>query len=1005
MRAPECLTSFEEWHNEHLDVATWTHVDWQDNAQVTRTIDWGLLTATSDVGCCDACIVIGGNVDVFYWPVEGVNTDCESVIGTSYRPIDEGFFTYDERGHKYFLSKADPYATTDAPTPVMTPAPVMKLRYRSVGPLGNNSIIDNASSSNGSVPANKTIEGSIAVYSGYTFTSPTVYVGFSQLGARDRCGTIGSNIDYTMLSFLPGELSTLQAPDWQRNGIAASLTRSFNFADLPCPPQDVLIADQYKPGPGNPYRPVLAAPSKLKGLQPGWSNCNIEAAFQGIDPPRALTPDSVIVAEPTPASPNPQNVEKPQPAQAPPLLQPNATPPPSSSQGPGKPPSHLPSNPKELGKPSNDAKPPKQDPPKGTPPKQDPPLEYPASQQKFPDAKSSAPALVPPSQGSVQKPNNNDNGPSDNPKDHSDDPPLAQQPPHIDDKPKQHVDDPPPAQQPPHTDNKPKEQGSDPPPAQQPPHVDNKPKEQGNDPPPVQQSPHADNTPKYDPSNLSNEQMSAINNALKPAPSPAQNDDGGGSPSSTGPGQSEESHPGGQEKPASPANPANLPNPSNPSNPPAQDPQSPPPAVGGGGGDQQGTPGSDDKVPVAAVVSVPDPDGKPKAHTVAFNSDGKAVVTAADSNGRPEVTTIDAPKKGQEQPNSKIGAAIIYGFKAGQPSPTPALQPADIPPNLSPSIEASGKIVYYSRLPSLGHNQAPANTEQAPANLSPSLGPSSAIVYYSKKADGGVAPVSTKQVPAGSSVSIGTSGDIVYYPRLTEQASMPVLIDQAPPHLSPSLGPSNAIVYYSSKPGGGLAPASTKQIPSGLSASIGSSGEVMYYSPPPAATASFTPVATDQAPPNVSPSLAPSSNAVVYFSTGPGGAVTPASTKQVPSGLSASITSSGGAGAVVYYSTAADGQVTTVSIDQAPSGLSVSVQTIPAGIVYYSSAAGGSLTPISTKVVGTGGFGAGNASSTRVLAFSPDNAGASLITRGELVERWLVSLASSVLVVLALYLV
>ena len=48
---------------------------------------------------------------------------------------------------------------------------------------------------------------------------------------------------------------------------------------------------EYKPAPGEPYRPVLSAPSRLSSLLPEWSRsgCVISAAlFNGVDPPVAL---------------------------------------------------------------------------------------------------------------------------------------------------------------------------------------------------------------------------------------------------------------------------------------------------------------------------------------------------------------------------------------------------------------------------------------------------------------------------------------------------------------------------------------------------------------------------------------------------------------------------------------------------------------------------------------------------------------------------------------------
>lgn len=54
---------------------------------------------------------------------------------------------------------------------------------------------------------------------------------------------------------------------------------------------------EYKPGPGEPYRPVLSAPSRLSSLLPEWSKsgCIISAAlFNGVDPPRALKPAEIL---------------------------------------------------------------------------------------------------------------------------------------------------------------------------------------------------------------------------------------------------------------------------------------------------------------------------------------------------------------------------------------------------------------------------------------------------------------------------------------------------------------------------------------------------------------------------------------------------------------------------------------------------------------------------------------------------------------------------------------
>ena len=69
------------------------------------------------------------------------------------------------------------------------------------------------------------------------------------------------------------------------------------------------IADQYKPAPGSPYRPVLSPPQQVYELQLGWSDCTITHAFVGIDPPRSLVPAAALVPNLTPTSPQNHGTE------------------------------------------------------------------------------------------------------------------------------------------------------------------------------------------------------------------------------------------------------------------------------------------------------------------------------------------------------------------------------------------------------------------------------------------------------------------------------------------------------------------------------------------------------------------------------------------------------------------------------------------------------------------------------------------------------------------------
>lgn len=81
----------------------------------------------------------------------------------------------------------------------------------------------------------------------YASTSPSIYANFHSILAGDWCGVQGpiGGITATMLAFSPGELSTIAGPlyDPLRMGIPslAPATSQFNIADLPCPPQSVMV--------------------------------------------------------------------------------------------------------------------------------------------------------------------------------------------------------------------------------------------------------------------------------------------------------------------------------------------------------------------------------------------------------------------------------------------------------------------------------------------------------------------------------------------------------------------------------------------------------------------------------------------------------------------------------------------------------------------------------------------------------------------------------------------
>ena len=116
MRDPDCRSSFFEWHTEHPDQPTWTYTDRIDNADVLQTLDWSSIATTSvPYGCCEACNLVGGDVDVWYWPVAGANTDCLASVGTTAAStIDQNLIITDARGigGGWWNPQPNPYLTS-----------------------------------------------------------------------------------------------------------------------------------------------------------------------------------------------------------------------------------------------------------------------------------------------------------------------------------------------------------------------------------------------------------------------------------------------------------------------------------------------------------------------------------------------------------------------------------------------------------------------------------------------------------------------------------------------------------------------------------------------------------------------------------------------------------------------------------------------------------------------------------------------------------------------------
>ncbi|KAK1248901.1 hypothetical protein MKX08_007121 [Trichoderma sp. CBMAI-0020] len=213
------------------------------------------------------------------------------------------------------------------------------------------------------------------VSNGYTFQSPSIYIGFSSLSAFDYCGVVGQPFTNITVGFDPDELSTIVfAPSGSQtdtdvetatNGDVFTSTETLTFytpvGSAALNTKDLerncstILGYNYIPGnPSNalksspdPCHPTIVIPDRVRSLDPAWASC-IRDGFGGFyDPPSALS--SVTALIPTSAPPpttttaaSPPRTSNTQPTSTPPPPPPktssSATPPPPSSSSIAPPP-------------------------------------------------------------------------------------------------------------------------------------------------------------------------------------------------------------------------------------------------------------------------------------------------------------------------------------------------------------------------------------------------------------------------------------------------------------------------------------------------------------------------------------------------------------------------------------------------------------------------------------------------------------------------------------------
>ena len=104
--------------------------------------------------------------------------------------------------------------------------------------------------------------------------SPSAYALFISVTINDGCGSTLTTYATSTASFAPSQLSTFDT---------YGVPRSFNLADLPCPPSTVRLQ------PGQPFRPFLAWSDQSIFQNNSFPQCDAMDGYQSVlDPPTAF---------------------------------------------------------------------------------------------------------------------------------------------------------------------------------------------------------------------------------------------------------------------------------------------------------------------------------------------------------------------------------------------------------------------------------------------------------------------------------------------------------------------------------------------------------------------------------------------------------------------------------------------------------------------------------------------------------------------------------------------
>ncbi|MCJ1448223.1 MAG: hypothetical protein MMC23_008737 [Stictis urceolatum] len=272
-RSPQCTESSISWDKEFLTETLTASAMINYFAQNpflsqnfplrTKLVTYmGNPTTMNPNNCCGTCSIHRNEVTMHYWPSPDSNTECLANIASDGHNLDSqiGLFrTTDSRSAVNAGTGLPAYPQVVRRTvhaPIITPGPRL-LRDSDSGPI-------------------------TVVTNGHTFISPSIYLEIPTVLARDPCGPFGQKYTNVLWFYQPVDISSVvpvTASCWPYLLGMDSLnsacktqtsTKSFDFADLPCPGDDTRKSGEYTfiYNTKAEYQPLLMQPWRMHNIDP-----------------------------------------------------------------------------------------------------------------------------------------------------------------------------------------------------------------------------------------------------------------------------------------------------------------------------------------------------------------------------------------------------------------------------------------------------------------------------------------------------------------------------------------------------------------------------------------------------------------------------------------------------------------------------------------------------------------------------------------------------------------